>query len=116
MTENRYGNVYFDGVCTDTSNAAYPVDRVHAAVEPAFDPPWDEPAVHLALTLLHNGYVVRDGDGFSLSEDARELTNEELVAQVCDDVHPRVPDGDASDAAAFVSFVGDVLGALTEDV
>jgi hypothetical protein len=115
VTENRYGRVRFDGVCVDTSNAAYPVDEVRSEVEPAFDPPWDGAAVHLALTLLHRGYVVRDTDGFVLSEEARELTEDELVGSVCEDVRPRV-DGDTSDAAAFVGFVGDVLDTLTEDV
>ena len=117
MTENRYGNVYFDGVCADTSNAAYPVDRVSAAVEPVFEPPWDEPAVHLALTLIHRGYVVEAGDGFALSDEATELTEDELVASVCADLRPRLEgDGDEDEAAAFVGFVRDVLGSLTEEV
>ena len=115
MTENRYGRVRFDGVCVDTSNAAYPVDEVRRAVEPAFDPPWDGAAVHLALTLLHKGYVVRDSDGFVLSDGAHETAQDELIARVCEDVRPRV-EGDVSDAAAFVGFVGDVIDTLTEDV
>lgn len=110
VTENRYGNVYFDGVCTDTSNAALPVDEVRRAVEPAFEPPWDEPAVHVGLTAVHQGTVVRDGDGFAVPDD------EETVAELCAELRPRVRDGDEDDAAAFVAFVRDVVGALTEDV
>ena len=115
VTENRYGRVRFDGVCVDTSNAAYPVEEVRRAVEPAFDPPWDSTAVHLGLTLLHKGYVVQGSDGFVLSDEANELTRDELVGRVCEDVGPRV-DGGRSDAAAFVAFVGDVIDAVTEDV
>jgi hypothetical protein len=117
VTENRYGAVRFDGVCTDTSNAAYPVEEVRRTLEPAFEPPWDSTAVHLGVTLLHNGYVVRDGDGFELSDRARGEGRDELVSRVCADLRPRLdPDGSDEDAAAFVSFVVDVIEALTEDV
>jgi len=110
VTENRYGNVYFDGVCTDTSNAALPVDEVRRAVEPEFEPPWDEPAVHVGLTAVHRGTVVRDGDGFVVPDDR------EAVAELCAELRPRVRDGDENDAAAFVAFVRDVVDALTEEV
>ncbi len=121
MTENRFGNVRFDGVCTDTSNAAYPVDAVVSAVEADFDPPHDEAAIHLALTLLHRGYVERvddgRGNGFVLSEAAHELRDSgRLVAEVCAAVEPRVRDGDEGDAAAFVGFVDDVIETVAEDV
>jgi hypothetical protein len=117
VTENRYGRVRFDGVCTDTSNAAYPVDEVRRALEPAFDPPWDGTAIHIGVTLLHNGYVVRGTDGFVPSEDTRQLDNDEVVSRVCEDLSPRLdPDGSEADAASFVTFVGDVFEALTEDV
>jgi len=117
VTENRYGGVVFDGVCTDTSNAAYPVDRIASAVEAEFDPPWDEAAIHLGLTLLHRGFVEHDADGFVLSDRAHELRDDgELVAEVCAVVKPRFRDGDEEDAAAFVGFVGDVIEALAEDV
>jgi hypothetical protein len=115
VTENRYGRVRFDGVCTDTSNAALPVERVRRAVEPDFEPPWDDAAVHLALTVVHRGFVAEGGDGFELAEGVNDLPEEEVVARVCDEVRPRV-DGGTSDAAAFVSFVRDVLVSLTEEV
>lgn len=117
MTENRYGGVVFDGVCTDTSNAAYPVDAIAASVEPRFNPPWDEAAIHLGLTLLHRGFVEEEGEGFVLSERAHELRGDkELVGEVCAVLKPRFRDGDEEDAAAFVGFVDDVIKALAEDV
>lgn len=117
VTENRYGRVYFDGVCSDTSNAAYPVDEVREAVEDDFEPPWTDAAVHLGLTLLHRGYVVYEGDAFALSEKARDASRDgRLVADICEDVRPRVEEGRESDAAAFVGFVRGVVNCLTEEV
>jgi len=114
VTENRYGGVVFDGVCSDLSNAAYPVDEVRRAVEPSFEPPRVDAAVHLGLTLLHHGYVVRDGDGFALSGEAEEARKEDrLVTQILETVEPRVRDGDEEGAAAFVGFVRRVIGSLT---
>lgn len=114
MTENRYGGVVFEGVCSDLSNAAYPVEEVRRAVEPSFEPPWTDAAIHLGLTLLHHGYVVRDGDSFALSDEAHEAHREgSLVAEVCETVEPRVPGDDDAEAAAFVGFVRGVIVAMT---
>lgn len=113
MTENRYGGVVFEGVCSDLSNAAYPVDDVRRAVESSFEPPRVDAAVHLGLTLLHHGYLVRDGDGFALSGEAKAARAEDrLVAQVCETVEPRVRDGNEDEAADFVVFVRRVIESL----
>jgi hypothetical protein len=117
VTESRYGAVVFEGVCTDTSNAAYPVEEVRRAVEPRFDPPWDESAIHLGLTLFAGGFVEHTGDGFVLSEDARTAReNGELIARVCDKLNPTVTEGKEDEAAEFVVFVDEVVDALAEDV
>lgn len=116
MTENRYGGVVFEGVCSDLSNAAYPVDDVRRAVESSFEPPRVDAAVHLGLTLLHHGYVVPDGNGFVLSDEARQAHAEDrLVAQVCETVEPRVREGEEDDAVAFVAFVRRVIESLTDE-
>ncbi len=119
VTENRYGGVVFDGVCSDTSNAAYPVDEVRRAVEPSFEPPWTDAAIHLGLTLLHHGYVRRSTDGFSLSDEADAMDADALIADICETVEPRVLDGEkvsqAGQAAAFVGFVRDVVDALADE-
>ena len=119
VTENRYGGVVFEGVCSDLSNAAYPVEEVRRAVEPSFDPPWVDAAVHLGLTLLHHGYVVREEDddgGFALSDEAHEALEEgSLVAEVCETVEPRLRGDDGAEAAAFVGFVRRVVESLTDE-
>ncbi|MDZ7689129.1 MAG: hypothetical protein U5J64_10540 [Halobacteriales archaeon] len=116
MTENRYGVVVFEGVCSDLSNAAYPVEEVRCAVEDSFDPPRIDTAVHLGLTLLHHGYVVRRGDGFTLSDEANEARDDGiLVAQICETVEPRVPEGEEDEAVAFVEFVRRVVETLVGD-
>jgi hypothetical protein len=116
VTENRYGGVVFEGVCSDLSNAAYPVEEVRRSVEPSFEPPWVDAAVHLGLTLLHHGYVVHQkGGSFALSEEAQGARSEDrLVADVCETVEPRVADDDAGpEMAAFVGFVREVMASLT---
>lgn len=116
MTENRYGGVVFDGVCSDLSNAAYPVEDVRRAVESSFEPPRVDAAVHLGLTLLHHGYVARDGGGFSLSDEARDAYEEDrLVAKVCETVEPRVREGEENNAVAFIEFVRQVIESLTDE-
>jgi hypothetical protein len=116
VTENRYGGVVFEGVCSDLSNAAYPVDDVRHAVERSFDPPHLDAAVHLGLTLLHNGYVVHTEDGFALSDEAKEAREDgSLVARICETVEPSVREGDEKDAVAFVGFVREVVGTLVEE-
>lgn len=118
MTENRYGGVVFEGVCSDLSNAAYPVEEVRRSVETSFEPPWVDAAVHLGLTLLHHGYVVHeegtDDDSFALSEEAHEALDEDrLVADVCETIEPRVREDDDAEMAAFVGFVRRVVESLT---
>ncbi len=119
MTENRYGGVVFEGVCSDLSNAAYPVEEVRRAVEPSFGPPWVDAAVHLGLTLLHHGYVVHedtDDGSFALSEEAQEAHREDrLVADVCETIEPRVREDDDAEVAAFVGFVRRVVESLTSE-
>jgi len=119
VTENRYGGVVFEGVCSDLSNAAYPVEEVRRAVEPSFEPPWVDAAVHLGLTLLHHGYVVHkdtEDGGFALSEEAHgALEENRLVAEVCETIEPRVREDDDAEMAAFVGFVRRVVGALTDE-
>jgi len=119
VTENRYGSVVFEGVCSDLSNAAYPVEEVRRAVEPSFEPPWVDAAVHLGLTLLHHGYVVHEkGGNFALSDEAHgALEESRLVAEVCETIEPRVRKDDDADPemAAFVGFVRRVVGALTDE-
>lgn len=117
VTENRYGGVFFEGVCSDLSNAAYPVEEVRRAVEPSFDPPRVDAAVHLGLTLLHHSYVAhedKEDSGFALSEDAHEALREDrLLADVCETIEPRVRENDDEEMAAFVGFVRDVIVSLT---
>ncbi|MFB6284187.1 MAG: hypothetical protein ABEK59_09700 [Halobacteria archaeon] len=57
MTSNRFGNVVFEGVCTDYSNAAYPVDRVRGMVAEELDPRHRDPAIHIGLTLIDEGIL-----------------------------------------------------------
>ena len=114
MTENRYGGVVFEGVCSDLSNAAYPVEEVRRAVETSFEPPRLDAAVHLGLTLLHHGYVARSDDGFALSDEAKAAREKDvLVAQVCETIEPCVRDGEEDEAVAFVEFVRRVIESLT---
>ena len=116
MTENRYGGVVFEGVCSDLSNAAYPVEEVRRAVETSFEPPRLDAAVHLGLTLLHHGYVVRSDDGFALSDEGKAAREKDvLVAQICETLEPRVRDGEEDDAVAFVEFVRRVVESLTDE-
>jgi len=113
VTENVYRGVVFDGVCTDLSNAAYPVERVRARVEPRF-PECPDTAIHLALTLLHHGYVRETEDGFELS-DTGETAIEEgaLVDLFCEDADVRPRDERA--LARFATLVTGVAEAIVGD-
>jgi len=112
VTENVYGGVVFEGVCTDLSNAAYPVEEVRERVEADFDA-HENTAIHLALTLLHHGFVERtDGGGFALSDEAEELADDgALFETFCrrTDVRPRSEE----DLARFASFFDEVVVAVT---
>jgi len=113
VTENVYCGVVFEGVCTDLSNAAYPVEEVRERVEPDFET-HEDTAIHLALTLLHHGLVERSGGGgFELSEEARGLADDgELFETFCwrADVRPSTEE----DLARFASFFEEVAEVVAD--
>jgi len=112
VTENVYRGVVFEGVCTDLSNAAYPVEEVRERVESGFDRHRNT-AIHLALTLFHHGFVESLGEGrFGLSEKARRLYNEGILFErFCEraDVCPKTE----AALARFASFFEKVIEATT---
>ena len=57
MTTNSFGGVTFDGVCTDYSNAAYPVEKIRRMIAPEVEERYRNTAVHLALSLIDVGLL-----------------------------------------------------------